>query len=54
MDVNYKIYEANKGLEEFQAKIFNQANNRNVKAKEIQERFEDEKIDLKTVRYAFG
>ena len=54
MDVNYRIYEPNKGLEEFQAKIFNQANNRNVTAKEIQERYEREKIDPKTVRYAFS
>ena len=54
MDVNYRIYEPNKGLEEFQAMIFNQANNRNVTAKEIQERFEKENIDPKTVRYAFS
>ncbi len=54
MDVNYRTYEPNKGLEEFQAMIFNQANNRNVTAKEIQERFENEKIDPKTVRYAFS
>jgi len=53
-NVNYRMYEPNKGLEEFQATIFNQANNRNVTAKEIQERFENEKIDPKTVRYAFN
>lgn len=54
MDINYRTYEPNQGLEEYQAKIFNHANNRNVTAKEIQERFEREKIDPKTVRYAFS
>jgi len=53
-DVNYRTYEPNKRLEELQAKSFNQANNRNVTAKEIQERYEEEKIDPKTVRYAFS
>jgi len=54
MNVNYRFYEPNKGLEEFQAKIFNQANNRAVTAKEIRKRYEEEKIDPKTVRYAFS
>ncbi len=54
MNVNYRNYEPNKGLEEFQAMIFNQANKRAVTAKEIQERYEKEKIDPKTVRYAFS
>ena len=53
MGINYRTYEPNQGLEEFQAKLYNQANNRNVTAKEIQERYEREKIDPKTVRYAF-
>jgi hypothetical protein len=53
MEINYRYYEPNSGFEEIQATIFNQANNRNVKAKEIQERFEREKIDHHTVRYAF-
>jgi len=54
MEITYRMYEPGHGLEEAQAKIFNQANpGRNVTGKEIQERFEQEKIDPKTVRYAF-
>ena len=53
MEINYRFYEPNQGLEEIQAKIFSQANNQVVTGKEIQERFEREKIDPKTVRYAF-
>ena len=53
MEINYRFYEPNQGLEEIQGKIYSQANNRVVTGKEIQERFEREKIDPKTVRYAF-
>ncbi|UYP44221.1 hypothetical protein NEF87_000506 [Candidatus Lokiarchaeum ossiferum] len=53
MEVKYRFYEPNQGLEEIQGKIYSQANNRIVTGKEIQERFEREKIDPKTVRYAF-
>jgi hypothetical protein len=54
MEITYRNWEPNQGLEDAQAKIFNQANpGRNVTGKEIQERFEQEKIDPKTVRYAF-
>jgi len=54
MEITYRNWVPNQGLEDAQAKIFNQANpGRNVTGKEIQERFEQEKIDPKTVRYAF-
>ncbi|MHA1673543.1 MAG: hypothetical protein ACTSYI_07935 [Promethearchaeota archaeon] len=54
MAFTYRNYEPNQGLEAIQARIFNQANvPRNVTAKEIQERFGTEKIDPKTVIYAF-
>lgn len=55
MKVVYRNWEPNKDLEEFQAKIYNENNptNQPVTAQQIIERFEREKIDPKTVRYAF-
>ncbi|TFH31374.1 MAG: hypothetical protein E4G98_00170 [Promethearchaeota archaeon] len=55
MAFTYRNYAPNQGLEAIQARIFNQANvPRNVTPEEIQERFEREKIDPKTVVYAFN
>ena len=52
MEITYKNWEKDTGLEELQAKIFN-TNNPNqpqpVKAADILDRFEREKIDPKTV-----
>ena len=57
MNVTYKFWEKDSGFEEIQAKLFNE-NNPNqpqpVTAKDIADRFEREKIDPKTVRYAFS
>ncbi len=57
MKIQYKYYEKNAGFEELQAQIYN-ANNPDspqpVKAEEIVKRFENEKIDPKTVRYALN
>jgi hypothetical protein len=56
MKINYKYWEKDAGLEEIQAKIYNENNPENatpVTAKDITNRFENEKIDPKTVRYAF-
>lgn len=52
--IEFKNYTPDAGLEEIQAVIFNKANNRSVTAQEIKERFEREKIDPKTVIYAFN
>ena len=55
LNTNYKYWESDSGLEELQAKIYNANNPDNpnpVTAKDIIERFEREKIDPKTVRYA--
>ncbi|MHA2362852.1 MAG: hypothetical protein ACXAC7_02765 [Candidatus Hodarchaeales archaeon] len=52
MNVTYRNWEPNQGLEELQAKIFNHNTEQSVTAKDIIERFEREKIDPKTVRYA--
>jgi hypothetical protein len=57
MDIEYKYWQPNSGLEEFQAKIYNENNPDNpnpVTAKDIIQRYENEKIDPKTVRYAFS
>jgi hypothetical protein len=53
MEINYKNYEPNQGLEEIQAKLYSMNNNREVKGEDIQKRFEEEKIDPKSVLYAF-
>ncbi|MFX0124160.1 MAG: hypothetical protein ACFFAE_11030 [Candidatus Hodarchaeota archaeon] len=55
MKVDYRYWEPNKGLEELQAKIYNENNpsSRPVTSQQIIERFEREKIDPKTVKYAF-
>jgi hypothetical protein len=56
MEINYKYWEQDAGFEELQAEIYN-ANNpeqqQPVTAKDIATRFKNEKIDPKTVRYAF-
>ena len=53
MNITYKNYAPNEGLEEIQGKLYSMNNNRTVTGKEIQERFEQEKIDPKSVIYAF-
>lgn len=53
MEIEYRFWEPEKGLEDIQAKLFNQANNRNITGNDIKERYERENIDPKTVRYAF-
>ena len=56
MKVTYKYWKADAGLEKLQAEIYN-ANNperqQPVTEQEVVERFEREKIDPKTARYAF-
>ena len=56
MEITYKYWQKDAGFEEFQAKIYME-NNPNqqppITAKDIITRFENEKIDPKTVRYAF-
>ncbi len=55
MKVNYRDWEPNQGLEEIQVKIYNENNPdipQPVTAQQVIERFEREKIDPKTVRYA--
>jgi hypothetical protein len=57
MEITYKYYEKDAGFEELQAKIYNTNNpeqQQPVSAKDIVERFEKEKIDPKTVMYAFA
>lgn len=53
MDIIYKNYTPNEGLEEIQGNLYSMNNDRTVTGKEIQERFEQEKIDPKSVIYAF-
>ncbi len=54
MEVIYRNWEPNQGLEELQAQIYNENNPapQPTTAQQIVERFEREKIDPKTVRYA--
>ncbi|MHA1978495.1 MAG: hypothetical protein ACW98I_16445 [Candidatus Hodarchaeales archaeon] len=54
--IQYLSYEKNAGLEELQAQIYNtnHPDSPTVKAEEITKRFEKEKIDPKTVRYALS
>ncbi|MFX0015873.1 MAG: hypothetical protein ACFE98_14895 [Candidatus Hermodarchaeota archaeon] len=54
MKVVYRNWEPNQNLEELQAKIYNENNPRPqpVTAQQITDRYEREKIDPKTVRYA--
>ena len=52
MNVIYKFWEPNKGLEEHQATIYNKSTNNSVTAQSIVDRLGREKIDQKTVRYA--
>lgn len=54
LKIIYKIYQPDKGYEEIQAKIYNHNSGRNVTGKEIQERFEREKVDPNSIRYAFN
>ena len=55
MKVNYRYWEPNQGLEELQVKIYNESNpdlQQPVTAQQVIDRYEQEKIDPKTVRYA--
>ncbi|UCG04164.1 MAG: hypothetical protein JSW11_09290 [Candidatus Heimdallarchaeota archaeon] len=54
MKVVYRNWEPKKNLEELQAKVYNENNPRSqpVTAQQIVERYEREKIDPKTVKYA--
>lgn len=55
-NLKYRFYEPNQGLEELQAKIFNENNPSGPQpatAEQIKQRFEEENIDPQTVRYAF-
>ncbi len=54
MNVEYRHYAPNQGLEEQQAKVFNEAAKPPILAtgKAIQERYELENVDPKTIRYA--
>ncbi|MHA1510799.1 MAG: hypothetical protein ACTSRX_03670 [Promethearchaeota archaeon] len=54
MNIIYKNYAPNEGLEEIQGKLYSMNNNRTVTGKEIKDRFEQEKIDPKSVIYAFS
>lgn len=54
--IEYKYYEPNKGFEESQAQIYNEANPMNfppATADQISQRYQEEAINPKTVRYAF-
>ncbi|MHA2103039.1 MAG: hypothetical protein ACW981_06390 [Candidatus Hodarchaeales archaeon] len=55
--VDYRYYEPNKGLEEIQAQIFNDAikkyDGNPTTVENIRNRYESEDFDPKTVRYAF-
>lgn len=56
MEVEYKIWDPDHSpkLEDIQAEIYNKNNqNANITGEQIKERFETEKIDFNTVRYAF-
>ncbi|MFW9996068.1 MAG: hypothetical protein ACFFD4_28770 [Candidatus Odinarchaeota archaeon] len=52
MEVIYRHYEPDQGLEEQQAKIFTESSGGTATADQIRERYEREKIDPKTVCYA--
>ncbi|MFX0050911.1 MAG: hypothetical protein ACFE8U_06400 [Candidatus Hermodarchaeota archaeon] len=57
MTIKYQYWEPNQGLEEKQAEVYNKNNPDNqqpVTAKDIIDRYEREKIDPKTVQYAFA
>ncbi|MFW9780140.1 MAG: hypothetical protein ACFFE8_14930 [Candidatus Heimdallarchaeota archaeon] len=54
--VEYRHYEPDKGYEELQAKIYNEANPMNyppATAEQILDRYKEENFDRKMVRYAF-
>ncbi|MFW9916220.1 MAG: hypothetical protein ACFFGZ_11490 [Candidatus Thorarchaeota archaeon] len=52
MEVVYRYYEPNQGLEEQQAKLYSEISGNPASGDEIKARYEREKIDPKTVRYA--
>jgi len=54
MDIEYKKYEPGKGLEDLQAALYSKLSGNNVTADQIRGRYENEKIDPETVRYAFS
>lgn len=53
LDIIYRQYEPDKGLEEIQAKIFNQATGEKATAENIKNRYEKEKTNPRFVRYAY-
>ena len=53
MDIKYKNYAPDQGFEEIQGKLYSMNNDRTVTGDDIRERFENEKIDPKSVLYAF-
>lgn len=54
MEIIYRFYEPNQGLEEVQAHLYNQATGEKATADQIQTRYEEEKTNPKFVRYAFS
>jgi len=54
MNIIYRNYEPGKGLEEQQAELFTKSTGNPATADQIRERYEREKIDPKTVIYAFS
>lgn len=54
MKISYRHYEPDQDLEEQQAKIYSEASGNPVTAEDIKARYEREKIDPKTVQYAFS
>ncbi|MHA1969092.1 MAG: hypothetical protein ACW964_14995 [Candidatus Hodarchaeales archaeon] len=56
MNIRYQKWEPNKGLEEKQAELYNQNNPgpQPVTAQQIIDRYKQEKIDPKTINYAFS
>ena len=54
MDVIYSEYEPDRNFEELQAKLYSEATGFQVTKKEIEFRYLQEKVDPKTIRYAFN
>ncbi len=53
MEIVYRFYEPNQGLEEIQAHLYNQVTGEKATAEQIRARYETEKTNPKFVRYAF-
>ena len=54
MEIVYRFYEPNQGLEEVQAHLYNQATGEKATAEQIRTRYETEKTNPRFVRYAFA